>query len=140
MKFLYKLLAVVILLVVAFVVGMISPGQWLTDRRDDINKFYNKHIRFSKAPIAENFSPDAFDVKIVYVKNTEGKLETYLVNSQKNEMLPVLEIEGTTQVGDANHRLRGIGEEGRNKLKSILESAKNGSTTTIDKLLDLLGE
>ncbi len=139
MKFLNKMLLVLILLVAAFIVGMISPGQWLADRRHDVDKLYNK-FRFSKAPVAEDFSPDAFEFKIVYVKNAEGKLETYLVNSQKNEMLPVFEIEGTTQVGDANHRLRGIGEEGRDKLKSILESAKDGSSTTIDKLLDLLGK
>ena len=55
-------------------------------------------------------------------------------------ILPVFEIEGTTQVGDVSHRFRGIGEEGRNKLKDILENARDGGASAIDKALQLLGQ
>jgi hypothetical protein len=98
-------------------------------------------IRFRDAQVAEGFSSNPFNLTIVYLENTEGKLETYLVNSQKDEgMLPILEVEGTTQVGTIDHRMRGLGEEGRNKLKDILESVKEGSSGALDKALELLGK
>ncbi len=138
-KFLSKFLLVIIVIVLAVVVGMISPGQKMTNLRHEINKFYNK-IRFSKTPIAQGFLSSPFSLKMVYVENTEGQLEVYLINTEKDEMLPILEVEGTTQVGNVKHRLKGIGEEGRNKLKDILESAREGGTGAIDKALQLLGE
>ncbi len=54
-------------------------------------------------------------------------------------MLPSLEVEGTTQVGDVAHRFKGLGEEGRGKLKNILESVKGGGSSALDKALRLLG-
>jgi hypothetical protein len=90
--------------------------------------------------VAENFVPSPFDLKIVYLKNTEGRLETYLINAATNEMLPIVQVEGTTQVGDVAHRFRGIGEEGRNRLKDIFENARDGGSTALDKALQLLGQ
>jgi hypothetical protein len=118
---------------------MISPGQWLSEQQGTANKLYNQYVQFRNTPTAEDFLSEPFELKIVHLKNTEGQLETYLVNKQKNEMLPILEVEGTTQVGDVSHRFRGIGEEGRNKLKEVLESAKDGSASAFEKALQLLG-
>lgn len=138
-KFLRNLMILSIVGIVALVVGMISPGQWLSNQQRQLSKMYNKTVRFPKAPLAEGFVTDPFALYITYVENTEGKLESYLVNGPKNEMLPILEVEGTTQVGDVSHRFKGLGEEGRNKLKIILEGVKGGGSSAIDKALQLLG-
>ena len=139
-KFLGNLIAFVIVVVIALIIGMISPGQWLSNQRRVLTKMYNKTFRFSETPVAEGFLTTPFDLYITYVENTEGKLESYLVNTSKNEMLPVLEVEDTTQVGDIAHRFKGLGEEGRGKLQSILESVRDGGTSALDKALKLLGE
>ena len=139
-KFLSNLLWILVIIVIALVVGMISPGGWLSKRKESVNKIYNQTIRFSKTPIAEGFSPDSLDLKIIYVENTQGNLETYLVNTSKNEMLPIFEVEGTTQVGDIAHRFRGVGEEGRSRLEEFLKNAKGESSTALEKALELLGK
>jgi hypothetical protein len=139
-KFLSKLVWILVIIIIALVVGMISPGEWLSKRKEALNKFYNTTFRFSKTPIAEGFSPNAFDLKIVHVKNTQGNLETYLVNASKNEMLPILEVEETTQVGDITHRFRGVGEEGRSRLEEFLENAKGDGSSALEKALELLGK
>ncbi|MCP4403096.1 MAG: hypothetical protein GY801_38040 [bacterium] len=125
--------------IVSIVVGMISPGEWLSKQQRLVTKLYNENLRFRGSPIAENFCTTPHNLHIIYVENTEGKLESYLVNSPKNEMLPILEVEGTTQVGDVAHRFKGLGEEGRGKLKNILESVKGGGSSALDKALRLLG-
>jgi hypothetical protein len=139
-KFLRNLIFILILILIALVVGMISPGKQLSSWKKSANKIYNEQVRFRNTPIAEGFTSNPFALGIEYLENTEGKLEVYFVNSQKNEILPVFEIEGTTQVGDVSHRFRGIGEEGRNKLKNILENAREGGASALDKALELLGK
>ncbi len=135
-KFLRKLLMLIVIIALAFIVGMISPGEKLTYLKHEVNKFYNSKIQFSKIPIAQGFSSNAFDLKLVYVENTEGQLEVYLINTEKSEMLPILDVKGTTQVGILKHRLQGVKDEGQNKLKDIFEDGSNA----IDKALKILGE
>lgn len=139
-KFFRNLLFVLIVIVISVLVGMIAPGKQLSSWKKTINKIYHEQVQYRNTPIAENFTSNPFNLRIEYLENTEGKLEVYFVNSQKNEILPVFEIEGTTQVGDVSHRFRGIGEEGRNKLKDILENARDGGASAIDKALELLGK
>lgn len=139
-KFFRNVILLLIVIVIALLVGMIAPGEQLSSWKKTINKVYNKQVRFRNTPVAENFTSNPFDLQIEYLENTEGKLEVYFVNSQKNEILPIFEIEGTTQVGDVAHRFRGIGEEGRNKLKDILENARDGGANALDKALQLLGQ
>jgi hypothetical protein len=130
-----KLIWWVILLIIGFVIGR-TPAGWETE------KIYNT-IRFRNTPSAENFLPNPFSLKIAYRQNDEGQLETYLVNLNKDEMLPIYEIENTTQVGDSEHRIKGLGDETRKKLNEILEGAKEGGTTALDKakqLLEIFGE
>lgn len=133
------MMLLIITCIVSILIGMISPGKWLSDQQKVVNKLFNEHVRFRGTPIAENFCSTPHNLHIIYVENTEGKLESYLVNAPKNEMLPILEVEGTTQVGDVAHRFKGLGEEGRGKLIDILESVKGGSSSALDKTLELLG-
>lgn len=139
-KFFRNLILLLIVIAISILVGMIAPGKQLSNLKTTVNKAYNQHIRFRGAPIAQDFSLNPFDLRIEHLVNTQGNLEVYFVNPQKNEILPIFEIEGTTQVGDVAHRFRGIGEEGRNKLKGILESARDGGSNAIEKALQLLGK
>jgi len=121
---------VVILVIIAILFGMLSPGQWLTDRSWTLKRLFNK-VLFRNTPVAQNFVSDPFSLKIVHVKNEEtGELETYLTNVQSHEMLPVYEINGTTHVGDIEHRLRGVTEEAQNSLEE-------GGETVLKKLKQL---
>ncbi len=138
-NFLRNTILVVILMLISLVVGMISPGMWLGNRRQDVSMLYHKMIGFRNVPLAQNFTTTPFDLRIMYVKSANGALETYLMNQPKNEMLPIYEVEGTTQVGDISHRFKGLGEEGRGKLEKLLESVKEDGTGAIDNLLKLLG-
>ena len=139
-KFFRNLILLLIVIAVSMLVGMIAPGKQLSRLKTAVNKAYNQHFRFRGEPIAKDFSLNPFDLRIEYIENTEGNLEVYFLNPQKSEILPIFEIEGTTQVGDVAHRFRGIGEEGRNKLKGILESARDGGSSAIEKALQLLGK
>ena len=131
---------VVALMAISLVVGMISPGMWLGNRRQDAVMLYNKMALYRNVPIAKGFTGTPFDLRIMYVKNGDGQLEAYFVNPPRNEILPIYDVEGTTQVGDVTHRFKGLGEEGRNKLKTLLESAKEGSSGAMDKFLKYFGE
>ena len=62
------------------------------------------------------------------------------MNVSKSEMLPILEVEGTTQVGDIAHRFRGIDKEGRARLRAFLENTKDESSSALEKALELLGK
>lgn len=139
-NFFRTFMLLIITCIISIIIGMISPGQWFSDQQRLVKKLYNENLRFRGAPIAENFCTTPHNLHIIYVENTEGKLESYLVNAPKNEMLPILEVEGTTQVGDVAHRLKGLGEEGRGKLINILESVKGGGSSALDKALRLLGD
>lgn len=139
-KFFRNLILLLIVIAISIVVGMIAPGKQLSRLKTTVNKAYNQHFQFRNTPIAKDFSLNPFDLRIEYLVNTQGSLEVYFMNPQKNEILPIFEIEGTTQVGDVSHRFRGIGEEGRNKLKGILEGARDGGTNAIEKALQLLGQ
>ena len=139
-KFFRTVILLLIVIAISVLIGMISPGKQLSSWKTAVNKLYNTQIRFRNTEIAPNFSLTPFDLRIEYLINTEGQLEAYFVNSQKSEILPIFEIEGTTQVGDVAHRFRGIGEEGRNKLKDILENARDGGANAIDKAIQLLGK
>lgn len=139
-KFFRNLILLLIVIAISILVGMVAPGKQLSSLKTTVNKVYNQHIRFRGVAIAKDFSLNPFDLRIEHLVNTEGNLEVYFLNPQKNEILPIFEIEGTTQVGDVAHRFRGIGEEGRNKLKGILESARDGGSNAIEKALQLLGK
>ncbi len=138
-NFLRNTILVLILMLISLVVGMISPGMWLGNRRQDVSILYHKMFAFRNVPMAQNFTATPFDLRIMYVKSADGALETYLVNPPKNEILPIYDVEGTTQVGDISHRFKGLGEEGRGKLEKLLESVKEDGTGAIDNLLKLLG-
>ena len=126
-----KLVWILILVVIAFVVGMMSPGQWLMDRSWELKKLYYQ-FRLGNVPIADNFVSNPFGLKLVYVKNAAtGKLETYLANTKANEVpLPVLEVAQTTQVGEFDYRLKGVREEAQKKLEK-------GGKTALEKLKQL---
>jgi hypothetical protein len=126
-KFLRNLIVVFILVIVALVVGMISPGQWLTEQSWKMRQLYYQ-FQFKDAPIADNFAPKPFGLRVILLKNTgTGKLETYLVNPQTNTLLPVYEIANTIQVGDLEYRLRGVQEEAQKALEK-------GGKSALDKL------
>lgn len=138
-NFLRNTVFIVILMLISVIVGMISPGTWLGNRRQDVTMFYHKMIEFRNVPSAKDFTGTPFDLRIMYVRSADGALETYLVNPPKNEILPIYEIEGTTQVGDVAHRFKGLGEEGRTKLEKLLQTVKEDGSGTIDNLLKMLG-
>ena len=116
-KFFNKVVWIVILVIIAVLFGMISPGQWLTDQSWKLKRLFNK-VYFRNTQAAQDFISTPFDLKIVYVKNDEtGALETYLQNVQSKEMLPVYDITGTIQVGDIDHRLNGVSEEAQKSLE-----------------------
>lgn len=138
-NFFRTLMLLIITCIISLAIGMVSPGPWLSKQQRMLTKIYNDNVRFRGTPIAENFSSTPYNLQIIHIENTEGKVETYLMNAPKNEMLPILEVEGTTQVGDVSHRFKGLGEEGRGKLKTILENVKGGGTSALDKALELLG-
>jgi hypothetical protein len=125
-----KLLITVILLMIGIALGMSSFGS-------DVKRIYYT-LRFQGTPVAENFLPEPFHLKIHYTLNDQGQLETYLVNEPAGEILPIQKIEGMTQVGDTEHRMRGLSEETRNKVLEILEETKEGGSTALDKAKQLL--
>lgn len=121
-KFLKTVLWIVILIIIGILFGMVSPGQWLTDQSWRLKRLFNK-VYFRNTQAAQNFVSAPFDLKLVHLKNEEtGTLETYLQNVQSQEMLPVYEINGTTHVGDIEHRLRGVREEAQKSLEEGGES------------------
>jgi hypothetical protein len=129
-KFFSKFVGILILVIIAILFGMMSPGQWLTNWSWELKRLYHQ-FHYRNTPIAQNSPTDPFGLKIVYVKNeTTGELETYLKNTQSHEMLPVYDINGTTHVGDIEHRLQGIREEAQ-------KSLEEGGTTVLDKLKQL---
>ncbi len=129
-KFFKTVLGIVVMLIIGILIGMVSPGQRLTDQSWRLKRLYNK-FHFRNTPVAQNFVSDPFGLKIVYIKNEEtGELETYLQNIQSKEMLPLYEINGTTQVGDIDHRLRGVTEEAQ-------KSLEEGGETILKKLKQL---
>lgn len=138
-KFVRNVIVLIIVIIISLIVGMIAPGQWLSQQKRRLTKFYYTTFRFRNTPIAENFLTQPFDLAVIYVENTEGKLETYLVNGAKGEMLPILEVESTTQVGDMAHRFKGLGKEGQNTLKNLLKDVKDGGAGALEKALQILG-
>ncbi len=62
--------------IVSIVVGMISPGEWLSKQQRLVTKLYNENLRFRGSPIAENFCTTPHNLHIIYVENAEGKLES----------------------------------------------------------------
>jgi hypothetical protein len=128
-SFLGKLILVIILLIIGIGIGM-TPVGW------QAQKLYN-FIRYRNVSPAKGFVTKPFRLKLVYVQDAEG-LKTYLLNEVQNEMLPVLEVEGTVQVGEVEYRLKGMGEETRSKVLNLLEDAKKGSSTALDKVKQLL--
>jgi len=123
-----KIALMVILVVISFVAGMLSPGQWLTDRSWELKQLYNNQFRFRSAPVAEGFVANPFGLKVVYLKNDQtGKLETYLTNTKTNEVLPLLEVAQTTQLGDFEYRLKSVREDAQKKLEK-------GGKTALEKL------
>jgi len=128
-SFLGKLILVIILLIIGMGIGM-TPVGW------QAQKLYH-FIRYRNAPVAKGFVTKPFRLKLVYVQDAEG-LKTYLLNEVQNEMLPVFEVEGTVQVGEVEYRLKGMGEETRSKVLNLLEEAKKGSSTALDKVKQLL--
>jgi hypothetical protein len=128
-SFLGKLILVIILLIIGIGIGM-TPVGW------QAQKLYHL-IRYRNAPIAKGFVTKPFSLKMAYVQDSEG-LKTYLFNEATNDMLPVFEVEGTVQVGEVEYRLKGMGEETRSKVLNLLEEAKKGSSTALDKAKQLL--
>ena len=129
-KFFKNVLWIAILLIIAILFGMVSPGQWLTDQSWKLKRLFNK-VYFRNIQVAQNFISAPFDLKIVYVTNDETReLETYLQNIQSQEMLPVYEIDGSTHVGDIEHRLRGVSQEAK-------ESLEEGGESVLKKLKQL---
>lgn len=129
-SFVGKLIIIVILLGLGIALG-ISPLGW------QVKKIYYT-IRYYNTPIAKDFLSKPFSLHVSYSRNDAGELETYLINEEKSEALPVYEIEGTTQVGDAEHRMRGIGEETRKKLIEAFEEAQEGGSAALEKLKQVL--
>lgn len=125
-----KLVITVILLIVGMAIGMSSFGSGVKRR------YYT--LRFRGTPVAESFLTQPFHLKIHYTLNDKGELETYLVNEPRSEILPIHEIEGMTQVGDTEHRMRGLSEETRNKVLEMLEETKEGGSSALDKAKQLL--
>ena len=129
-NFFKKMVWIVILVIIAVLFGMISPGQWLTDQSWKLKRLFNK-VYFRNTQATQGFVSTPFDLKIVYVKNDQtGTLETYLQNVQSKKMLPVYDITGTIQVGDIDHRLNGVSEEAQ-------KSLEEGGETVLKKLKQL---
>jgi hypothetical protein len=129
-KALNTVIWILVFFIVGVILGMVSPGQWLEDRSWEIRGLYHR-IRFGNVPIAENFVTAPFALKLAYVQNTStGALETYLQNTATNEMLPIYEINGVTQVGDFDHRLDGIRFQAQSRIEE-------GGGAVLDKLKQL---
>lgn len=125
-----KLIFWLVLVVIGLGIGISPVG--------DILRSVYYPLRYLKNPVAKGFLPKPFALRIEFTTNQQGELEVYLVNETKHEALPIYEVEGTTQVGDVEHRVKGISEETRTKIIELLEGAKEGSSTTLDKVKKLL--
>ena len=122
-SFIGTLVLIFIVFIAGGVVGRTKVG-WQAE------SMYNT-IRHSQTPMAKNFLPKPFALDIAYRLNEQGELETYLVNVTNDEMLPVYEIKGTTQVGKAEHRMIGLKDQ-------LLEDAKEGGSAALEKAKQLL--
>lgn len=128
--FIGTLLGIIVLLVIGIAIGVSPAG--------DVVKSIYYSLRYLNMPIAQGFLPKPYSMHIAYAATPQKQVEVYLVNEAKNEMLPIYEVEGTTQVGDVAHRVKGLGEETRTKVMQMVEDAKKGSSTALDRLGDLL--
>ena len=54
-KFFSNLIMLVVVIILSVGIGMISPGQWLTQQQRHLTKLYNTTFRFRDTPVAENF-------------------------------------------------------------------------------------
>lgn len=116
-----------ILMLIAFVGGGVvgrTQAGWQAE------SLYNS-LRYSQTPVAANFLSKPFTLDIEYRQNEQGELETYLLNIENNEMLPIYEVTGTTQVGKAEHRMTGLKDQ-------LLEDAKEGGSAALEKAKQLL--
>lgn len=116
-----------ILMLLAFVAGgVVGRTQigWMAE-----NTFNT--LRYSRTPVAESFLNKPFGLDIAYQQNDQGELETYLLNLTNNEMLPIYEVNGTTQVGDAKHRMIGLKDQ-------LLKDAEEGGSAALEKAKQLL--
>ncbi len=122
-SFVGTLILILIVFIAGGVVGRTKVG-WQAE------SLY-RTIRYSRTPVAEYFLTKPFTLDIQYRQNDQGELETYLLNIANNEMLPIYEIKGTTQVGDAEHRMIGLKDQ-------LMEDAKEGGSAALEKARQLL--
>ena len=116
-----------ILILIAFVGGGVVGRTQVGWQAESL---YNS-IRYAQTPVAINFLSKPFTLDLEYRQNEQGELETYLVNVGNNEMLPIYEVKGTTQVGKAEHRMIGLKDQ-------LLEDAKEGGSAALEKAKQLL--
>lgn len=120
-------LGILILILIAFIAGGVVGRTQLGWQAESL---YHS-MRYAQTPVAKDFLSKPFKLNIQYRQNAQGELETYLVNAASNELLPIYDINGTTQVGQADHRIAGLKDE-------LLDDAKEGGSTALEKAKQLL--
>jgi len=127
-----RIILAVMLILIGMVIGISPIGTRI--------KCLYYTIRFRGAPIVQNYVKSPCNLKIDYSLNSDKKLEIYLVNEESKEMLPILDINGSTQVGDFKHRFLGLEGEAKSKMLIEIGEMKSKVVDRLQKLLEELKE
>lgn len=125
-----KLTLAVIFIVIGIIIGISPFGEKIDD-------FYYKN-KYKKVLIAEGFTKTPFVLKIHYVLNNNKKIETYLINKNSGDKLPILEVNGLIQVGDFNYRLSGLKDQAEADFLTAIGKMKSKLIKQLQKTLEKL--
>jgi hypothetical protein len=120
-------LGVLILILVVFIAGGVVGRLPIGRQAESLFQ----SMRYARTPAAAAFLANPFGLSIHYRQNENGELETYLLNAATNEMLPIYGINGTTQVGKAEHRMIGLKDQ-------LVREAQTGGSAAVEKAKQLL--
>jgi len=98
----------------------------MIERGSEINKKL-----FGKRKTAEKFAEHPYDLRIK-VEHSENGESAYLVDNSNGQVLPIYK---GIQVGDLEHRLKGISEEAKEEALRIFDQAKQYTGNLIDRYL-----
>ncbi|MDD5331541.1 MAG: hypothetical protein PHE43_01820 [Candidatus Nanoarchaeia archaeon] len=109
-----------------------DPKKYEAQIDSTINELYKLKIKANKGHFVKPDYVNPSDISFVYGKSGEGD---YLMirNGNTNELLGIMYVDGTTQLGDFKHRFRGLKRE-------VTKKIFNGSESLLDKLDKIGGE
>jgi len=90
----------------------------------------NKKL-FGNRKTADKFAEHPYDLRIRIEHSSNGEA-AYLVDNSNGQVLPIYK---GIQVGDLEHRLKGISEEAKEEALKIINQAKQFTSSTIEKYL-----